>query len=1193
MKIKKLQIYGFKTFVQPTEIIFHDGVTSVVGPNGCGKSNIIDAIRWVMGEKSAKGLRGDSMEDVIFSGCASRKALNFAEVTLTLTEVEGKLPEKFGNYHEIAVTRRLHRSGESEYLINKVSCRLKDVVDLFLDTGLGKKAYSIIEQGRIDAILSMKPADRRFLIEEAAGLSKYRARRDESLAKMKQTQENLDRLNDIIVEVRREMTTLKRQAGRARAFKELRTERRSLDRDLLAAVMAGLDIKKSEAETGLQSVKDELAGARTHSDKLVLALEKLRLELAEEEKALEESQRRVYGLKNQISERESRIHFLEREADGFITRSARADEEALELTARAAGTAEELAEHKAALEELAEDQHAREAGLEKAERALKEALEARRAEEARLETHRKAVFDIMTSLSRVQNSLEHNIKLEKDAHRRLEQYDRLEDEICHKLSEVDSETRTRKTDLMSAERALEEMGEEKGVLEEDFEDLAFTRQNLAKRVEETAAKLASAETRLKSLKELKEGLDCYAQGVKAFLKHARDGKWTGVRGVVADILSVPGKYEAALEAALGERLQYVVVADALQAAEGIAFLKEGKAGRSSFAPVDLRESPASRAPQIKAEWAHGPLLDLVTVEPGGDRLARALLGGFFVVENLDRAFELWNANPGGQTYVTLDGDTLSPEGVVTGGRNSSSDAGLLKRNREIGELTSEAAELSAKLDDIREELSQTSERYAETERRLSFLKEEAHRQELKVAHVSRDMAQYEERRERLEERRQALEFERDDVHSELKRLSESANKLESERAALILRSESAELDRLAFEETLTQAARKADGIQSEINRLRIELAGERQRREGLVNQIRALEKSREATLERAERMKREARELVKEHGTLTGEKEKLRLELEVLAAELLRSSAKADELMRSMDGRRAEVTKNDKDAGQARRAAEEVQERLSKAELALREIEMETRLLVERYAERHGGDIAEALNQGVPEGFDPEAARAKIQELDEKIRQFGEVNLLADDEYEERKTRYDFLETQRTDLDQSMTSLKNAIAHINRVSRERFGETFEAVNEKFKELYPVLFRGGEAELFLTDSENLLETGIDIIARPPGKRPQHMSLLSGGEKALTAVALIFSLFLVKPSPFCVLDEVDAPLDDANVERFTDLLKEMSLRSQFLVITHNKITMEAAAHLYGVTQEEAGISNLVSVRLKDHLATAEVA
>ncbi|MBI5017092.1 MAG: chromosome segregation protein SMC [Deltaproteobacteria bacterium] len=1183
MRLKKLQLFGFKTFPEPAELYFPEGTTAIVGPNGCGKSNIIDAIRWVMGETSAKGLRGDSMEDVIFSGSESRKPLNLAEVTLTLTGAEGHLPERFGSFHEVAVTRRLHRSGESEYLINKVQCRLKDITELFMDTGVGRRAYSVVEQGRIDAILSAKPQERRSLIEEAAGITKYRSRKDEAVRKMEETAQNLQRLGDVIGEVRREMNLLKRQAARATEFKTLRSERRTLERHLLVAAWQALHEQTSAARAVEREREGEAVAARALSERLGARLEQGRLALLDEERALEARQREVYGLRSQIAEREGREAFLSRDLESLTTQADRATTEAAELGARGASLAGEVA----ALEEEARAVAAR---VEAGEGALV-GLTAEHAGaaghlaelERALDGQKRTLLAALGDLTRANHGLDHAVRQEAEGRRRLEGMGRQEAELVVKLREVGEEVDLRASELAAAESARVAAVGDRAALDEALSAARARRQDVSRRAEAARKALHTDQSRLKGLEQIKESLEGYGAGVKAILQDAKRSGRNGIHGVVADTISAPPQYESALEAALGERLQYVIVENSERGADAVRHLKAQRAGRSSFAPVSLRAGAAPIFPEDAVPGALGPLLELVTVAPEYRPLAQCLLGDVFVVETLEGALALWERNGIRATLVTLEGDTLSPEGVISGGAGRQDGAGLLRKNREIRELREVVTGRVAELEALDGALVTLEAETDELQSRFEAVREEVHRRELQVAHLGKDVAQLRERQDRLQERREAMEFERDDLGAQVETLRVEVERLEAERARHLETQQEVEARVEGLQTDLSRAREAARGLEVELTRRRVEQAADRQRHEGLGERIRSLAVSRENVERRVGRLGQEIAEAQAARELRVGELERLRRELSALRVELGRQEAALSALLQGLDERRGGLSEEEKAAGQARRDADEAQRALAEAQLSVRELGLRSDHLVERYRERQQGDLAEEAGRGVPEGFDAGLADARIAQLDEKIAAFGEINLLAIEEYEDRKCRFEFLEFQRKDLEESLESLRQAIQRINRVSRERFGETFERVSRTFQELYPRIFRGGEARLVLTDPDNLLETGIDIVARPPGKRAQHISLLSGGEKALTAVALIFSIFLVKPSPFCILDEVDAPLDEANIGRFTEMVRTLACSSQFLIITHNKSTMEAADHLYGITMPEPGISRAVSVRL----------
>ncbi len=1193
MKLKKIDLYGFKSFPDPTELLFHDGVTAIVGPNGCGKSNIIDAIRWVMGETSAKGLRGDSMGDVIFSGSDSRKPLNFVEVTLTLSEVEGHLPEKFGNYHEVAVTRRLHRSGESEYLINKVACRLKDITELFMDTGVGRRAYSIVEQGRIDTILAAKPKDRRFLIEEAAGITKYRTRKEEALRKMEHTSQNLQRLGDVIGEVRREMNSLKRQASRAEAYKELRSEKRSLERDLLVAAWAGLQEQVAVARAQLQDQGEQLVAARAEADRIRSGLEQGRLKVLDQERALEARQRGVYHLKDQITQRQGRCEFLQLDAASQAERAGRATREAGELSERRASLAAEKERLEVELEAVAGrlERHAGEAA--ELQQQHQRAQEAQRAAEVRQDQQKRSLMAALSDLTRINHGLDHALRQEADAARRLEGMGRQEVELAGQLEGLGAEIARRETELAAAEQTRGIAVNERGGAEEALQQARARRKVEAAAVEEARKALHTDQSRLRGLEQLKDSLEWYGAGVKSILADARDGGAAGVHGVVADTISAPGAYESALEAALGERLQYVIVEDPARGRQAVEHLKSQRAGRSSFAPLSLRPAPVAAFPSGEPAWAHGPLLDLVEVEPAYRPLAECLLGDVFVVETLDHALSLWQQNGFRTTLVTLAGEVVSPEGVISGGADRKDGAGLLRKNREIRELKAQVVSRKEVLAVAEATLAGADGVLADAEARVEAAREEVHRSELGVVHIAKDLDQARERRDRLGERREAMEFERDDLTHARDRLREEAQSLEGEKGKLLATQEAIEGQVAVAEQSLQAARERGVAAHAELTRRQVAEAADVQQRHGLAERIRTLVGSLENITQRVEKLHIEAAECAELQGKRQMERAQLVRETEVLLIELGRDETALAGLAQGLDARRGSLTEEEQSAARARRVADEGQRQLNEAELHVRDLGLQSENLKERCRERLGIAIEEEAGGGLPEAFDPGPMEDRIRELASRLEGFGEINLLAIEEHQQRKERYEFLEGQKQDLESSLASLHQAILRINRVSRERFGETFAKVSEVFQALYPRLFHGGEARLLLTDPDDLLETGIDIVARPPGKKPQHISLLSGGEKALTAVALIFSIFTVKPSPFCILDEVDAPLDEANIGRFSEMVRTMSATSQFLIVTHNKSTMEAADYLYGVTMGSPGTSKVVSVQLSPQPIPAEAA
>ncbi|MBI5442353.1 MAG: chromosome segregation protein SMC, partial [Deltaproteobacteria bacterium] len=886
MKLKKLELFGFKTFPEPTELVFHDGITAIVGPNGCGKSNVIDALRWVMGETSAKGLRGDSMEDVIFSGTDARKPLNFAEVTLTLTGVDGQLPGKFGAFHEVSLTRRLHRSGESEYLINRIPCRLKDITELFMDTGVGRRAYSVVEQGRIDAILSAKPQDRRHLLEEAAGITKYKSRKEEAVRRMQETAQNLERLGDVVGEVRREMNALKRQAARAEEFKGLRAERRELERHLLVGAWLELQARTRSAGAAVEDLERELVEAKVAADRLGARLEEGRLAALDEERGLEARQRQVYLWKSQISQRESRLEFLERDEAALAAAAAKAREEAAEV----AGRREVLENEIAAVDAEAAELEARLAEGEGRVLSLQDEHERALASQAEtdrsLESQKRALMGVLGELTRANHGLEHGLRQEAEARRKLEGMGRQEVELAGKLQELEAEVRRREEELAGAEEARVQAGRARQLAEEGLKAARSRRQELAQRAEQARKELHTEQSRLKGLEQLKESLEWYGAGVKAILGEARRSGRNGIHGVVADALSAPAEYESALEAALGERLQYVIVEDPERGLEAVQHLKRERAGRSSFVPVNLRPGREPRFPDARETWARGPLLELLEVSPEYRGLAHCLLGDVFVVENLEYALALWRRNGMQATLVTLDGETVSAEGVISGGSGRQEASGLLQKNRQIRELREQVARLAGEASALETALSELDREAEELRSAAEEARDEAHRRELQAANLGKDLAQLRERLERLDERREAMEFEREDLAAAVEKLAHETACFEAEKRRLLGVQEEIEEKLEVLGGLAAEARARAEEAHGALTQLRVQEAADRQRREGLSERGRMLRSSLENVGRRTERLEREAGEALRARAERIDEGQKLRRELEVLRREL-------------------------------------------------------------------------------------------------------------------------------------------------------------------------------------------------------------------------------------------------------------------------------------------------------------------
>ncbi len=1173
MNIKRVEIVGFKSFVDKVSLDFPGGVVGVVGPNGCGKSNIVDAIRWVMGEQSAKNLRGRFMEDVIFGGSESRKPMGMAEVSLVFSNSSGLASPKYREYAEIMVTRRLYRNGESDYLINKTPCRLLDITELFMDTGVGARAYSIIEQGKIGMILNSKPEERRFLIEEAAGVTKYKSRKKTALRKIDGTRQNLLRLGDIIAEVRRQLGSLKRQAQKAERYRSCREELKGIEtrfaRERYHELQEETTLVASE-EQGRQRALEGLAGRLQEGE---LLLEELRLQQVSREKEVSGAQERVFHLSGEIQKVEGRIEFSGKELgnlDRLRERLAAEEEEILRRFGALDREEEALRAGKDSLGKDLEDEIRR---LADGEAVLEELAGREQEVSGALEVARQELYTILTGLSRLGS-------LQEEAQRRLLQQ---EERVTRNRSEAVSlrEQMVEAQKLVAAlESTLEGFRERRTSLQEEKLALGESLRSLRTQVEGNENALLTHReelnrqgSRLESLRQMEKSLEGYAGGVKTLLaeaafQHCFDR-------LVADLIEVPPRYEAALEAFLGDRLQALPAQGPSDVRAALDFLA-AKGGRCTFLLPGFDPAP----PPTPAGAV--PLSTLLQARSGAEDALQALLAGGFLVESLEPFVA--GGIPLGTVLVTEAGEVLTARGELTGGGREALDQGLLHKRREIKDLAESVERAAAEVDRLQVLRLELRETLAATEEGLREVEAALHRKEIKVVDSEKDLHRLKGEKARLEERLEVLSLEEDQLHEERLELErQQADAASGRKEKETLKGEfEATVARL--QEELQVLRRQTEVAREGVTSMKVAVASLREREEGSRRSLERLSIQREELRGRLAVLKGQTEEGTEEKERLRAEVERLRVELELLYRRREEEKSALDRLREHFEEGGQRIEEQETLLKGVRTETAVAREAQAGLQMRGRELALEADHLRQAILDRYRLDLSEPLpeEQG---SFDPQTAERRLEELRRTIEEMGEVNLTAIEEYQRLEERYGFLTTQQQDLQKSMEDLQKAIAKINRTTRKRFRETFDLVNEKFQEVFPRLFRGGKAELTLTDEEDLLETGIEIVVQPPGKKLQNVTLLSGGEKALTAVALIFSIFLIKPSPFCMLDEVDAPLDDANIGRFNEMIREMSEHSQFIIVTHSKKTMEIADTLYGVTMEEPGVSKIVSVRMNE--------
>jgi chromosome segregation protein len=1182
MFLYKLEVQGFKSFVDKTQVEFGNGITGIIGPNGCGKTNISDAIRWVLGEQSAKQLRGGTMEDVIFNGSPKRKPLGLAEVHLTFKNDRGILPTEFS---EVTVSRRVFRSGMSEYFINKAPCRLRDVRDLFYDTGMGSHAYSVIERSMVDHVLSDSSGHRRFLFEEASGITKYKSRKKEALNKLDATESDLTRLNDIVFELERELRSLARQVGKARRHKRLRDEIKVMDLHLTAGRVETLRRTESEAKEQWQEEVVRREGVTAELGKAEAKLNDQKLALLELERELSTAMGGLRDREDARTKAEHQVVLLKERAAGLLLR---ADENAAEAVRMRERLTEVGEREREAEQQLAGTRSQREgavSGASEAETALRQVESELRERRGAAHERKQLSLDLFSIEAEKRGAIERMRERHSSlAERRDQAAERLR-ELGEKLEALEHQSQEAETRHTALASELDQARSTLGGLDERLRDAA----DAMRRTEETLAgsrqQSAALESRLATLLELKRSFDGVSEGAKALF--SADDRPAGLVGVVADVVEVPSEFLNALEASLGEAAAFVLVDDGDARDACLERLRRIDNGRATL--VDLSMIAGGGAADVPVgDGVVGRASDLVRCEDRYRPLVERLLGTVIVVEDRDAAARHAMRSEAGLRFVSLDGEVWERGRVRAG--STQNLGGLLHRETEIRELSGQIAERGLEIEGLEHErrdhearretlLLERQEAEADVERRRTALEERVRQSEALAREKTWAESEAEERRTEITTREAEMEALSRALAEAEGELAEHQREVEAARALL------AELDSVVH---ALEARREEAGVNAQASRdTLLRLTQEESDWQSQWARAEQTRRELESGLESRSQEERQAREKIAE------------IEAEVAGLSsgltgLLESEGTQRERVVGMQTRlealKKEVQADDDVARQKRFEQTELGELLHQIEVNRLQARAELDRTFERLTTEYQMDPEAWTPEALPEDFDADDTRKRLEEARTRYRDLGPVNLLAVEEYEKKKERYDFLKQQRLDVENARTQLLEAIEKINVTASQLFSETFGKVQVHFQDIFKTLFEGGDAELRMV-GEDPLECEIEIAARPRGKHLQSISLMSGGERALTAIALLFAIYLVKPSPFCLLDEVDAPLDDANVDRFLNLLRRFSDRTQVVVITHNKRTMEFANVLYGVTMQELGVSKLVSVRFDDHSGSPE--
>jgi chromosome segregation protein len=1192
MRIKQLELIGFKSFAQRTVVDFPSGITAIVGPNGCGKSNVVDAIRWVLGEQSPKHLRGESMEDVIFNGNERVAPTGMAQVSLTFendpetrrlpSELDldiSTVPVHFRELAEITVTRRYFRSAESEYFINKTPCRLKDITELFLGSGIGAKAYAIIEQGRVEQLINAKPEERRLFIEEAAGTTLYRSRKLAAERKMERTRENLLRVNDILHEIERQIQYLRRLAKKAEQYRALQEEIRQLDVALCAAQWRQLTATLVELESHLAA--DRQLERDTHAGLAKLEQERadcVALQTAAEQE-LARRRETAAVLESECRSLQQRIELLRQEMSERERRIARLQAEAADHSRQRDGIQHAIQQQEHERVRYAQLVLFDEGELAQKETELADARAQIGAANQAVEAAKEAVVGLAAREAESRNTLATLTRQRDEAQRRLQKLAAEQTEASKQLAVLENAAVERRADVGRIGEQLRAAEGEKERLAERIRLVAEERRGCERTVSETLNSLLQLRSRLESLQEIQRNYEGYQRGVRSILLGAQSNG--GVLGVVADVIDVPQQYERAVAAALGERLQYVIVRECDDGLGAVSRLRQEDSGRGSFIPLSPRQIPLNGNGAGSLNGNTRRLLDLVEVEDRYRHVVETLLGEVVLVPDLPSGLALWRQNGVHVTMVTAEGDVIDATGVITGGSERPLEEEMVSRRRVVGELTAEITGGEERLAGARTRLEKLQQEMDEQEGALRNVDQTAHALTLQLVAGEKDLERLDSERPRWLDRLELARFESNTAAGEEAARSADLQKTEEELLQTHAQREGLEADLRGAREAAALATARVEELSGELTSIKVRVAERRQRQEAAVSALTQLGVQREELAVRAASVATELEETQHEYAGLEAAVQQTEAQRATQEIERQTVDGEIAVARTELESANTALARHDGQIQDTRAELDALRDRAAQCEIAAAEKRLRAQQLADNMREKYGTDLS--AESGSLPGEEEQQAIARLEALREKLGRIGEVNTGAIEELQELEQRAQFLRTQKEDLERSLADLERTIQRLNRASRTRFAETFAAVNEKFQSVLPRLFRGGEARLVLTDEHNLLESGVEIVVRPPGKRLDTVTLLSGGEKALVAVSLIFSLFLINPTPFCFLDEIDAPLDDANIGRFTNLVRETSAHSQFIVITHNKRTMQAADVLYGVTMEEPGLSKIISVAM----------
>lgn len=1181
MQLKKLEIQGFKSFADKTEILFLDGITTIVGPNGSGKSNISDAIRWVIGEQSAKNLRGSKMEDVIFAGTEARKKVGFAEVSMYLDNSDGALPI---DYNEVIVTRRVYRSGESNYLINGTECRLKDIQAIFMDTGLGKDGYSIISQGKIDEILSNKSEERRHIFEEAAGIVKYRTRKEEATRKLDNTEATLQRVGDVIGEIENTIGPLEKRAETAKKFLKLRDELKILDVKLFVNSVDSNASNIEKINDLLNTLQSDIEKQESLSKENETKKAELKTKIQELSEKIEALRERFFQEENEKEKLNSKISILDASINSANANSQRLNNEINEDNEKISLLKDEIEKRIQKRENVFQNKKKFEEELEQKEKELETIVATLDEKGIQIEELKKVIdtnndkkFDLKNENSGISATIEAEEKQLEEKKKQNEKSISLKDNLNFELNEIGQNISTKN-------KELNDVNESTGTLEEKIQSIQDAIDVLDERKSNMNQDLMTAKAKYNYLVNLENENEGYSKSVKSILEYAKTN--SKVHGTIANLISTEEKYEYAIEIALGGFIQNIVVEDEIIAKNLITYLNNNSLGRVTFLPLgNLSTAPEINSKALKNTGVLGIASELVSYDKKYEKAIKLALANTVIVDNIDNGIELSKKIKNSLRIVTLSGELLSQTGSITGGKTASKSGGVIGRKEKIAELNKVILNKEEELDKAKEQIQQLETQKSQVKVELDKVMPTKEALVIDIATLTEKRENIKKEMEKIDIQKQSFNETLEQINSKIQEMKDIVEKNtqeifnidvqnakeqeEIDEYTRFNREKQKEIDILnedvvnlkvslsSFDETVSSIDEMKEKIESDIENFEISINKKKEEIENLKLQVENYNNEISKIKEIVENSSKVKEKYQEDTNLLKTEKIKYEQDMEQIDASVVNT-------LNTLNS---------------------IREEKSKVEAKKIKYEMELTNLKNKMWEDYELTISSSkalITEN--EEINIKQVEKDANKIRKEIKDLGEVNISSIEEYQKTKERYDFISNQKKDLEETKKKLENLISNMISIMKQQFTNNFKVITENFNSTFKQLFGGGKAELKLLDENDVLNSGIDIEVQPPGKKLQSMSLLSGGERALTATALLFAILQIKSPPFCILDEIEAALDDVNVHRFAEYIKEYSKKNQFIVITHRKGTMEVASSVYGVTMQEYGISKVVSMKLK---------